>query len=730
MIHFLIKFIIVFVFASSSIAQENKKIKQISQTSDQNHFHLASKKQSPFDFFRKKIKSRIKKDELTCKHIYPIQLQYILKHIQYSSFSKTLGIRTVDQMIKSLDRNKLYFLQSDIVQIKNWLSQLFKNLSQSDCQPLDKLYDLFYKRVKERRQFAQKELTNSQFKLDDTVTLVLDTDKKKYALNKKALDGFHRKYIQYEIANVMLAEEDLQKAKEYLIGMYERMAQKVYSWDPTPSPERLQYCQNKDEKNKLVKTCKYEKWYAIYLNSFARALDPHSSYLSRYDLDDFRINMDLSLEGVGALLSSQYGYTTIERLLPGGAAKRSGKIKKRDQIMAIGQTRSNMINIYGWDLRDVVQMVRGKQGTTVHLKILRTGKEGKKYKFIVSLIRNKIHLKDSEASISYSRRKNKTTQHTVGVIRIPSFYGGGGSNFRSVSKDVRNLIREAKKKKVSALVLDLTGNGGGILSEAVDVAGLFIEKGSIVRQITKNFNGQTIYFTLEDKDNRIEYTGPLVVLVDRSSASASEIVAGALKDYKRAVIVGGDHTFGKGSIQSVEDIDQYLGATKTTIGLFFIPSGKSTQNLGIESDIPFMISDDDIVEKKLDYALPNQHTTSFLTRNVQRNWNKMESKLIKKLKIRSGLRVKKDDKFKKLKKEIAEYNKKIKNKKEIEIKTLLSEAKERNEERKKEDLDDFDIHDPRFKKKYLERADVQEAVNVAWDMVLMTSSVNAMVKQN
>lgn len=693
--------------------------------------HIALKKKAHFQFFDKKHKAFNEKDELICEYVQPIQLRYINKHIRYSVLSKTLEKRTVNQMIKTLDRNKLYFTQSDINQIKEWMAHLFKNLNQSDCSALEKLYDLFYQRVKERSEFAKREITDKNFKLDDKISLILDSDKRKYATNKDILDQFHRKYIQYEIANVMLAEENFEKAKNYLLGMYDRIVKRIYSWNPDPSVERLEYCLNEEKINTLVKTCKYGKWYSIYLNSFARALDPHSSYLSQYDLDDFKINMDLSLEGVGALLSSKYGYTTIERLIPGGAAQRSGKIKKKDQIVAIGQIKNKMINIFGWNLRDVVQMVRGKKGTTVHLKILRTLKNGKKHTFIVSLIRGKIQLKDNEATISYSKRKIREEKQIVGVIRIPSFYGGSG-NFvsRSVSRDVKKLIKQAKKKKVSALILDLTGNGGGILSEAVDTAGLFIEKGNIVRQMTKNYNGQSVYFTLEDQDKGIEYTGPLVVLIDRNSASASEIVAGALKDYKRAVIVGEDHTFGKGSIQSVENIEPHLGATKTTVGLFFIPSGKSTQKLGIRSDIPFTISIDDIVEKKLDYALPNEHTTSFLTRNVSRSWAKIESNFIKKLKIRSQLRVKKDDKFKKIKESIAEFNEKIKNKTEIKIKTILSEAKERSAEEKEEDLIDFDIHDPRFKEKYLQRADVWEAINVAWDMVIMGSSLNNIVKKN
>ena len=676
------------------------------------------KQYASLSFFKKGLFK--KQDELACGHLQFIKIQYIMKHIRHNSLSPSLEKRTIDQMIKTLDRNKIHFLAEDIQKIKKWMKNIYIDIGQADCTSLEKLYRLFYRRVKERAEFAKKEINSPQFKLNENISVILDSKKRKYSESKAKLDAFHKKFIQYEAANVLLAEEDLDKAKKYLIDIYDRMVKKVYSWDPAPSKERIQFCLKEEKINKLVKTCKYEKWYSIYLNSFARALDPHSSYLSRYDLDDFKINMDLSLEGVGALLSSKYGYTTIERLIPGGAAQKSGRLKKKDQILAIGQSKDKMINIFGWDIRDVVQMVRGKKGTTVHLKILRTLKDEKKYKFTVSLVRKKIELKDAEASISYSKKKIHNQEQTVGVIRIPSFYGGSGKlKTRSVSEDVQKLIRRAKKKQISALVLDLTGNGGGILSEAVDVAGLFIEKGRIVRQVTRGGKGRSIYYTLEDKDGSIEYKGPLVVLVDRNSASASEIVAGALKDYKRAVIVGEDHTFGKGSIQSVENIEHSLGATKTTIGLFFIPSGKSTQKLGILTDIPFVVSTEDIVEKKLDYALPNEHTASFLTRNIKKAWKPITPLFISKLKARSKSRVRRDENFKKIKEDIVHFNEKIKNKKEIKIKTLLSSAKERKEEEKKEDFEDYDIHDPRFKKKYLERADVNEAVNVALDMALI-----------
>ena len=675
------------------------------------------------------------KKELSCEQLNPIQFQYLEKHVSRPVLSVPLKRRIVNQLIKNLDDGKLYFVESDIKEIKKWFRPFFKGLKQAKCSPLYKLYNLFYQRVKERSAFASAEISKSDFKLDPKVSFILNSDKRSYAKNQKALNDFHRKYLHYELAGIMMTEEDPAEAKEHLLGMYKRLKQKVYSWDPRPSKERLAFCSKQEKKNKKIKTCKYEKWYALYLDSFAKSLDPHSSYFSQYELEDFEINMRLSLEGVGASLSSRYGYTVIEKLLPGGAAFRSGKLKKKDKIIAIGQTSNKMINIFGWDLRDVVEMVRGRKGTKVHLKVLRALKDGQKKKFFVTLVRDKIPLQDGAVSIIYSKKKIKGKERLIGVLRIPSFYGGSvtqSSHHRSVSKDIKKLIQEAKKKGVSGLVLDLSGNGGGVLTEAIEVVGLFLEKGNVVRQMTTGFGGRSSYQTMSDTDNHIEYSGNLVVLVDRSSASASEIVAGALQDYKRAVIVGGDHTFGKGSIQSVDNLPKGLGAIKVTVGLFFIPGGKSIQKMGVSSDIslPSLISIDAYGEKKLDYVLSRQNTTAFLTKDVDWKWNKIDNQLIKKLKLRSLSRVKKNNKFKKINNEITEYKNKLKNKSLIKIETVVADAKKRNEENKEQDDFDFlDIHDPKFQEKYLQRADIEEAVNIAGDLALFTQKDSTVVQK-
>ena len=673
--------------------------------------------------------------DLSCEKINSIQYRYLSKHVSQNQLSNKLRKRVIDQLIDNLDSNKIYFIQPDIKQIKRWTSSLFKDLENGECDNLIKVYNLFYERIRQRVQFAKNKISKKDFKLDKSILLILDSDKRDYSKNKAELDQLQYRYIHYELASIMTIEKDASKAKEHLIGIYNRMKEKVYSWDPIPSKERLKYCSKQETKNKLVKTCKKDKWYSLYLDSFARSLDPHSSYFSSYELDDFEINMQLSLEGIGASLSSRYGYTIIERLITGGAAQKSNLLKRKDKILAIGQKRDKLINIFGWDLRDVVEMVRGKKGTSVHLKVLRELKNGKSRKTIITLVRDRIELKEGAVSVIYSTKNIEGKKESVAVMRVPSFYGGSNQfdeSHRLVSKDLKKAIKEAKRKNVKAIVLDLSGNGGGVLTEAVKVAGLFLKKGNIVRQMIKGFARRSVYQTMEDTDGVVQYGGPLVVLVNRSSASASEIVSGALKDYRRAVVVGGDHTFGKGSIQSVENLPSGLGAIKVTVGLFFIPGGQSIQKMGVNSDIslPSVLDIDSYGEKKLDHVLPQQHIASFLTRVDDQNLSLVDSSLIRKLKMRSLSRVQKNKKFKKIKKEITEYKKELEESNIVSIDKVLKTVQKRNEEiQEQEELDDLSLSDIRFQKEYLSRADVEEAVNIAWDMSLFQKSLRSSVVQ-
>jgi carboxyl-terminal processing protease len=420
--------------------------------------------------------------------------------------------------------------------------------------------------------------------------------------------------------------------------------------------------------------------------------------------------MDLSLEGIGATLSSQDGYTVIEQLIRGGAAEASKQLEIKDKIMAVGQAKGEMVPVYDMSLRDVVKLIRGPAGTKVKLKILRKGKEGTK-RFEVTLVRRKINLEEEAAKIYYVDHKVGKKNYKVGIINLPSFYSASKKGGRSAAGDVKKILKEAKKKKVDSLVLDFSTNGGGSLDDAVKIAGLFFKQGNVV---------ETNRSKLADLDPAVDYSGPLVVLTSRLSASASEIVAGALQDYKRAVIVGGDHTFGKGSVQSVIPLGQFLGAIKVTVGMFYIPGGHSTQHRGVEADIvlPGAFSTDEVGEKTLDYSLPPSKITPFLSKAAyvksgDEAWTPVTKAMIQKLRKNSQARVAKNEEFQKIIKEAKEEKNK---KKVIKIAEILDDTKkeELEEAKKKRNLS------PKEKEKdYLERADIQEAVNVAAELAVI-----------
>jgi carboxyl-terminal processing protease len=349
----------------------------------------------------------------------------------------------------------------------------------------------------------------------------------------------------------------------------------------------------------------------IFLNSFASALDPHSDYMGPDELEDFRINTRLSLEGIGAVLRSEDGFTTIQSLVPGGAAALSGKVKVEDKIIAVAQSKEAPVDVIDMDLRDVVKLIRGKQGTEVKLTLVREEK-GQNNQTQVVLKRQKVQLTDRAAKstlrIVKSGEGADAKDIRVGVIVLPSFYMDfeGRQNkqkdFKSSSVDMLREIESLKKQNVDVIVVDLRNNGGGSLDEAINVTGLFIKQGPVVQ--IRNSDGSA--FVQEDKDPAVAWDGPLAVMINRQSASASEIFAGAIQDYGRGLIIGDSHTFGKGTVQNLNDISEKLGAVKVTISKFYRPSGSSTQLRGVESDIvlPDLMDEIEMGEKFYDYALP------------------------------------------------------------------------------------------------------------------------------
>ena len=677
---------------------------------------------------------------LECSHLHDIQSKYLDLHIHYSN-SRGRGLfknqmaqverRLRDQLVKALDSDKVYFTTRDVRNIRRRLTGIFKKIKKRDCSDLNSLYDLYRLRVEERIGFARRYVED--LTLDPSLKVTLDPKKRKRASTASGLNQFYARYIQYRLANAMLASSEKEKskqmeeAKKNILSHYSRLKKRIHSWSVHLSPSQKRKCLKRKSLTDRTTFCKPYKWYAIYLDSFARSLDPHSGYLSQEDHEDFEINMRLSLEGIGATLYNRYGHTMIDRLVPGGAAARSGKLQPKDKILAVGQSKKKLVNIFDMDLRDVVSLIRGRKNTPVYLKILRTEGETKENKiFVVRVVRDRIHLQDQAATRYYFDRKVGEETKKVAVLMVPSFYGEGRMGGRSVSRDLRVLLREAKRKKVDSVVLDLSGNGGGALSEAVRVAGLFFAKGNVVRQLVKTKNGDR-YLTLSDVDKGISWAGPLVVLVNRVSASASEIVSGTLKSYRRAVIVGGDHTFGKGSIQSVEPLGRGFGSIRVTVGLFFIPNGFSTQLRGVPSDIrfPSVFSTNEIGEKTLDYVLKGNRIPGFLSNSAyvfkgESRWDPLSPSLIKWLQKKSSQRVKKGKKFLDIQKDIAKIQAKQSSGYRMSIGEVFDEAKKEGEpgfEKRRNRKERVSLDRKALEKQYRERADIQEAVNIAADMV-------------
>lgn len=630
---------------------------------------------------------------LQCIHLPQLFEFYLRHHYSMKTMTETIKERTVEQFIKNMDPSKTMFLDADVAKLRKELPTVFQGAPSGNCTALEAASKLMVQRSKENEDFVRK-FVNTNYKLDETSEFTLDPKKRPFSKTSDEKNQVLTKIVHFRMLNYLQSKLKMEEAKQHLVHSYELVT-------------------------KRLKERKAEDMIANYAEAFALALDPHSSFLSRDSLEDFNIHMQLSLEGIGASLTSQDGLTVIEELIPGGGAERSKLLRTKDKILAVAQEGAKPVSIIDMDLREVVKLIRGKKGTKVKLTILRQG--AKSETFDVTIVRDKIDIKEQAAKISYEKQTAGGKTLKIAIIELPSFYGGGGKGSRSCSADVKRLLEEARKEKVDGVVLNLSRNGGGLLEEAVKISGLFIRKGGVVA--TKD--SDTKVQVLADEDDDVAYNGPLVVLTSRLSASASEILAGALKDYKRAIIVGGDHTFGKGTVQVISTLPLELGAMKVTTGMFFIPGGKSTQQVGVESDIklPSVLNTDEIGEGALDYSLPPQSVPTFVSSEANsseagRKWEPVDSGTIRKLADKSADRVNKDAKFAEIRKNIEEAKK---NQGVIKLAEIRKKKDEKDKKKKKDGgkekdaKDAIDPLDDTANPKELDMPYVKEAVNVMSD---------------
>lgn len=596
---------------------------------------------------------------LECIHLPAIFEEYFKQHYTIHTLSDEIKKRTVEQFLRNVDPQKTLLFEADVAKIRSDLPTVFKTAAQGNCGLLVETHKLLIHRSKENEELA-KALLGPEYKLDENVEIVLDPKKRTYAKNADERKESMRKMIHFQMSTLLAAKTKMDDAKKQLHHRYELFTKSLEKRRPS----------------ELI---------GQFAESFALALDPHSAFLTPDDQEDFRISMNLSFEGIGATLTTSDGFTVVEELVPGGVAERSGQLMRKDKIIAVAQESKPPVSTIDMDLRDVVRMIRGKKGTKVKLTILRPGEESKP--FDVILTRDRIDLKESAATMNY---ENRTVGHRtlkIGVIDLPSFYGGSGRDARLSSRDVKALLEKARKEKADGIVLNLATNGGGLLEEAIKISGFFIKTGNIVA--TRNTDAQVQF--LADEDDEIVWPGPLAVLTTRFSASASEILAGAIRDYKRGLIVGTDRTFGKGTVQVLKELLLGLGGVKVTMGMFFLPAGETTQFQGVPADVqlPSPFNDTEIGESQLDYAIPPQKIASFLSPTAagegKSSWRPIDASLIKKLADASKKRVENSASFAELRKKVEEARQSegVIKLAELRKKTEKEDAEEKKKEKEK-----------------------------------------------
>ncbi|NIW78769.1 MAG: PDZ domain-containing protein, partial [Calditrichae bacterium] len=429
---------------------------------------------------------------------------------------------------------------------------------------------LYEERVAERLEYVFDRLDREfDFTIDEYIEL--DRSDFPWATTKQELEEIWRKRLKHEALNLKLAGKDWEGTKETLKKRYKRVKKNIAQYQS-------------------------EDVFQLLMNSLSESFDPHTNYFSPKRFDNFRIHMSQSLEGIGARLTTENEYTKVVEIVPGGPAAKSNQLHPNDRILGVGQGEdSEIVDVVGWRIDDVVQLIRGKKGTLVRLQLLRAGESIGATTDTIALVRDKIKLEDQSAQSDTIQIDHQGRRMTFGIIDIPAFYSdyeakrAGDKDYKSTTKDVERLVRKLIEMNVDGIVIDLRHNGGGFLDEAVNLTGLFIEKGPVVQ--VRDSRGR---LNVErDYDSKIIYKGPLAIVVDRLSASASEIFAAAIQDYNRGVVIGGQ-SFGKGTVQNAIDLNRFvkgssneLGQLKLTVAKFYRVDGGSTQHTGVIPDISF-----------------------------------------------------------------------------------------------------------------------------------------------
>lgn len=509
------------------------------------------------------------------------------KHYRAVEVDDNFSSAIFDSLIDTLDGSHSYFLRSDIDELSKFRYTLDDSLKSGSVEPGFEIYNTYYKRVLERLIYAINRIENNIPQMDFSVDeyIQLDREDAPYAESIADLDEIWRLRIKNSVLSLRLTGDDDEEIKDKLSKRYRNQLSQVL----------------KTNERDIFQT---------FLSTVAKTVDPHTAYFSPRDSENFNMGLSLSLQGIGAQLTTEDEYTKIVELIKGGPAERGEELKQGDRIIGIGQGVDGEIqDVVGMRLDDVVAQIRGEKGTVVRLSVIPADAVSESSAQTISITRDTVKLEDQSAKKEIIELSHNEREYKIGVIDLPTFYfdfeaaSRGEEDFKSSTRDVKILLEELKEEGVDGVVVDLRNNGGGSLGEANQLVGLFIETGATVQiRYSGIRNGFTRPFG--DNDPEVAYTGPLAVLVNRTSASASEIFAGAIQDYQRGIVLGGQ-TFGKGTVQEIIPMD--YGQVKLTRSKFYRISGESTQHRGVIPDITFpdfYDAYDDIGESSLDGALP------------------------------------------------------------------------------------------------------------------------------
>ena len=512
------------------------------------------------------------------------------RHYRGQDINDELSQRYLSTYIEMLDPLKSYFLQSDIEEFNQWSTKLDDLARRGDVAPGFVMFNRLRDRLLEQLQ-ANIALLESDYEFDYSVdeTLVLDGEERQWMLTDSEQRDYWRKRIKDSMIRLLLNDKEPVKARELLV---KRFSNQITQMEQRDSQDVFQ----------------------LYANALASLYDPHTSYFSPRTTENFQINMSLSLEGIGAELRTEDEYTKVARVIPGGPADLQGILKASDKIIAVAQGDEELVDVIGWRIDDVVELIRGAKDSTVRLELIEGGSDSADSTKVIAIVRDKVKLEEKSAQSKIININQNGTDLKLGVIDIPAFYMDFEAyrkrdpEYKSTTRDVYKLLSELREEQVDGIVLDLRNNGGGSLHEATMLTDLFIGTGPVVQirnayqQVSRDQRAMM----------RAAYNGPLLVMINRLSASASEIFAGALQDYGRAVVVG-SQSFGKGTVQDVTGLSS--GQLKLTVSKFYRVSGDSTQHRGVVPDIEFpsLYDKEEVGESQQDNALPwdNIHSVPF-----------------------------------------------------------------------------------------------------------------------